>query len=244
MKPIASGEIYRSVIQTAAPMYLFKAQETRVITVPSSSSFPAKATAPVNLHAVFSKPAPEKKTATDKPTVPQTIGGNLQTPDHTRTFFGAPAGLVGTVAGNTMANQRLPQTKPEAPGASIQKVQVDSPVQSSVSMPGAHFLSHRYPPGDILGAKRYLPPGTAFPLPPHLAGEGKFIPPVTSFGIYGVDDSTKQEYFSSGEWLVSEGSKWWKKVLRDHGVEGKAAEEIPSPGWVLVKSGKSTFFEA
>jgi hypothetical protein len=58
--------------------------------------------------------------------------------------------------------------------------------------------------------------------------------------MYGVDENTHQQYFSIGEWLVSEGSMMWKKLLRERGVTGKITEEIKNTGWVLVKKAASS----
>jgi len=94
------------------------------------------------------------------------------------------------------------------------------------------------PAAVIIGAKRVLPPGS---IPePEIPGLNRDKVPMTSFGMYGVDENTHQQYFSIGEWLVSEGSMMWKKLLRERGVTGNITEEIKNTGWVLVKKAASS----
>lgn len=91
----------------------------------------------------------------------------------------------------------------------------------------------------IIAAKRIRPLGAgagAGPeyIQPEFATFNRQRAPMTSFGTYGIDQDTGQQYFSTGEWCVSEASRMWKRVLRQRGVIGKATEDIPHSGWQLV----------
>ena len=98
----------------------------------------------------------------------------------------------------------------------------------------------------IIAAKRIRPLGAGAVtgpeyIQPEFATFNRQRAPMTSFGTYGIDQVTGQQYFSTGEWCVSEASRMWKRILRQRGVTGKATEDIPHSGWQLVTPPKGPY---
>ena len=98
----------------------------------------------------------------------------------------------------------------------------------------------------IIAAKRIRPLGAGAGtgpeyIQPEFATFNRQRAPMTSFGTYGIDPVTGQQYFSTGEWCVSEASRMWKRILRQRGVTGKATEDIPYSGWLLVTPPKGPY---
>ncbi|KAF8536983.1 hypothetical protein BDD12DRAFT_888656 [Trichophaea hybrida] len=137
----------------------------------------------------------------------------------------APTNALPNIKSRAGANPSLSRSPLSGPPRDL---------RGTPSMPGPRKSPPGPPPAAaIIAAKRVLLPGTI--LEPEIPGFNRYKAPMSSFGMYGIDEKTHQQYFSPGEWLISEAGKKWKKMLRERGVTGKITEEINKTGWVLVK---------
>jgi hypothetical protein len=95
----------------------------------------------------------------------------------------------------------------------------------------AGFLLEPAPGYVICGKRPRTYPGLPFDRKePHKRNSAA---PITAFGLHGVDTDFSQEYISSGELMVSDGSKLFKQILKAGGVITK---ETPSPDWLAIAS--------